>query len=122
LCNAHLIRELKGVFERDPSQRWANSLVRLLVTAKKMTHIAQHNGKTSLSEQALERLNEKYDALLVAAAQLNPKAKPNGKPGRTKQTKTRNLLDRLLTYKMNILRFLFDGTGSVKWDLNKRKK
>jgi transposase len=108
LCNAHLIRELKSVFERDPSQRWANSLVRLLVTAKKMTHIAQHNGKTSLSEQILERLSEKYDALLVIADQLNPKAKPNGKPGRTKQTKTRNLLDRLLTYKMNILRFLFD--------------
>ena len=108
LCNAHLIRELKRVIERDPSQQWANSFIRLLVTAHKMTQIARNNGKTALSEVALARLSEKYDALLAIADQLNPKAMSNGKRGRTKQTKTRNLIDRLLTHKMNILRFIYN--------------
>lgn len=108
LCNAHLIRELKGVSERDSTQRWANSFIRLLVTAHKMTLIARQNGKATLSDVAVARLSEKYDTLLAIADQLNPKAVPNGKRGRTKQTKTRNLIDRLLTYKMSILRFIYN--------------
>lgn len=108
LCNAHLIRELKAVLERDNTQLWAKSLIRLLVTAKNMTHLAAKKGKTTLSEEALCRIQSKYSDLLVVASQLNPKAIPNGKRGRTKQTKTRNLIDRLVTYKMDILRFSYD--------------
>ena len=108
LCNAHLIRELKAVLERDGSQRWANSMIRLLVTAKKMASLAHERSNTSLSEISLERIQAKYDDLLAQASRLNPKAKPNGKRGRTKQTKTRNLIDRLLMYKLDILRFTYD--------------
>lgn len=108
LCNAHLIRELKAVLEREPDQTWAKSLIRLLVTAKNMVQIASGNGKTALSTIALVRIEAKYDLLLANGDQLNPKAKPNGKRGRTKQTKTRNLIDRLVTYKSDILRFCSD--------------
>ncbi|MCA9982550.1 MAG: transposase, partial [Anaerolineales bacterium] len=38
----------------------------------------------------------------------HPKPPPSGKRGRTKQTKTRNLIDRLLQHKQDILRFIFD--------------
>jgi len=108
LCNAHLIRELTSVLDRDETQIWAKSLIRLLVTAKRMVQIACNSGKLTLSKVALSRIDEKYDQLLMQADQLNPKAMPNGKRGRTKQTKTRNLIERLLKYKRDILRFSFD--------------
>ena len=108
LCNAHLIRELNAVLEREPNQTWAKSRMRLLVTAKNMVQIASGNGKTALPKIALVRIEAKYDLLLANADQLNPKAKPNGKRGRTKQTKTRNLIDRLVTYKSDILRVCSD--------------
>lgn len=108
LCNAHLIRELKAVLERDAAQLWAKALIRLLTTANRMVQAAKENGKENLSQAAYDRLMAMYDALMRKADQLNPKAEPNGKRGRTKQTPTRNLIDRLITYKTDILRFVSD--------------
>ena len=108
LCNAHLIRELKAVIERDPTQLWAKGMIRLMVTANRMVQAAKEKGKESLSVEAHDRLMVMYDALLTKADQLNPKAEANGKRGRTKQTKTRNLIDRLIRYKSDILRFISD--------------
>ena len=108
LCNAHLIRELKAVFERDGAQLWAKALIRLLTTANRLVGAARESRKDRLSPAAYDRLMTMYDALWAKADQLNPKATANGKRGRTKQTKTRNLIDRLITYKLDILRFIYD--------------
>lgn len=108
LCNAHLIRELKAVVEREPSQLWAKALIRLMVTANRIVQTAKEKGKETLSRKAHDRLMVMYDALLSKAADLNPKAEANRKRGRTAQTKTRNLIDRLITYKSDILRFISD--------------
>jgi len=108
LCNAHLLRELKAVVERDTSQLWAKALIRLLTTANRMVKTAKEKGKTAFSHVVQDKLLEMYSALLQRADQQNPRAPTDGRKGRTKQTKTRNLIDRLLAYKMDILRFIYD--------------
>lgn len=108
LCNAHLLRELKAVLERAPHQLWAKALIRLLQTANRLVKAAKTQSRFSLSKLAKERIVANYDRLLRQAERLNPVATPNGKRGRTKQTKTRNLINRLLLYKEDILRFTYD--------------
>ncbi|MEM9778008.1 MAG: IS66 family transposase [Chloroflexota bacterium] len=108
LCNAHIIRELRAVLERDSSQLWGKSLIRLLVTAKKMVALASQNGKSALSPVALKAIHTKYKTLLDQASRLNPKAKSSGKKGRVKQTKTRNLIDRMAKHQADILRYVAD--------------
>jgi len=108
LCNAHLLRELKAVIEREPHQLWAKAVVRLLQTANRLVKAAKAQDKWSLSAPAQKRIVTIYDRLLRQADTLNPLAAPNGRRGRTKQTKTRNLVSRLLQYKQDILRFTYD--------------
>lgn len=108
LCNAHLLRDLQAVVDRDDSQSWAQRLSQLLVMSHRLVQHVQEQGETTLPQPVLMRIEALYDHIVARAHALNPKPPPSGKPGRTKQTKTRNLLDRLLTYKPDIWRFIFD--------------
>ena len=108
LCNAHLLRDLQAVVDRDDGQGWATRLSRLLVTSHRLVQRAQQQEEATLPQPILRRIETLYDQLVARAHALHPKPPPSGKRGRTKQTKTRNLVDRLLTYKQDILRFIFD--------------
>lgn len=108
LCNAHLLRDLQAVLEREETQSWAKRLSQLLVLSHRLKQRAQAEGETVLPEATLMRLEQLYDDIVARAHALHPKPPPSTKRGRTKQTKTRNLIDRLLTYKLDILRFIFD--------------
>lgn len=108
LCNAHLLRDLQGVVDRDDSQLWARRLSQFLVISYRLVQKAQQQGETALPESLLIRLEALYDNIVARAHALNPKPPPSSKRGRTKQTKTRNLIDRLLHYKQDILCFIFD--------------
>lgn len=108
LCNAHLLRDLQGVLDDDPTQRWAKQLQHYLITAKRMVDKAHSRNATALPTEVLRRLESLYDQVVARAAAINPKPPPSGKPGPTAQSKTRNLIDRLLNYKEAILRFIFD--------------
>lgn len=105
LCNAHIIRELEFAIERDAQGFWAKPMLELLLTIKK-----QVEGRT---DQVADfrwqtRHRRKYEALLELGLAHNPPAlRPGGQVrGRTKQSKTYNLLTRLKERQDDVLRFM----------------
>lgn len=105
LCNAHHLRELTYVFEQM-GQAWAQQLIALLVTARH--EVAGATGPLSADRRTDFRTA--YLAILEAGDALNPRAPPSGKRGRTKQSKARNLLDRLRDQAPEVWRFMDDPT------------
>ena len=101
LCNAHIIRELRAVIEDDKSP-WASEMLEFLFLLYNRTE----KGLSSLSNKAY--YEKKYEAICQKGNKYETKATANGKQGIPKQTKARNLLDRMILYKKEILRFAFE--------------
>jgi len=103
LCNAHHLRELELAWEQD-NQQWAKSMQELLLEMNKAVDLK--GGKVSLIKAALFR--KKYDEILTDAQQECPLPDPpkEKKRGRIKKGKSRNLLERLVEFKDETLRFL----------------
>ena len=69
--------------------------------------------KGALDAEAISDFAKRYDRIVelgfLEDAKCNPSAEqPSGKRGRTKQSKPKNLLDRLRDHKLDILTFLCD--------------
>lgn len=112
LCNAHHLRELTFLHDRH-GQRWAEELQALLREMHRAVETARSEGRTALDPQTLRSLHERYDRLLEAGERAHPppsdpREESEGKRGRKKQTKARNLLDRLKRYRTETLAFLHD--------------
>jgi transposase len=107
LCNAHLLRELTGLYE-DTGQPWAQKLIQLLLNMKAAVETAQAAGQTALPARQRAGFEAAYTRFLNEGLLANPPPKPTGQRGRTKQTPARNLLDRLVTHRGAILAFLHD--------------
>lgn len=103
LCNAHHLRELTFVFE-EMGQAWANRLIDLLVGA--LDEIKAIGGPLPMERMAHYR--SQYAEILAEGDDANPRAPPTGKRGKAKQSKARNLLDRLHLYADDIWRFATD--------------
>ncbi len=104
LCNAHHIRELTRAWEQD-GQQWAQNLQRLL---EKINRNVNDAGGF-LSRRDSEIYRQKYRSILKEAEKESPppdERKRNGKRGRLKRTKARNLLERLQNYEDDVLRFM----------------
>jgi transposase len=104
LCNAHHKRELIYAEEQD-NQEWAKKMKELLAEINKAVDKA--GGKLSKSES--ERYRKKYRKILRAAEIEcpEPKRKKNkNKRGRPKKSKSRNLLERLIKFEDDVLRFM----------------
>jgi transposase len=109
-CNAHLKRELLGVWETC-GQSWARELAELLVDA----HIARQRQPLDACQQ--QAVAEAFDALLCQGFALNPlPVRQPGQKGRLKRSKAQNLLMRLEKRKDDILLFTRDPT--VPFDNN----
>jgi len=116
LCNAHLVRELVFLIERH-CQEWAEGFLELLLDMKAKVERAKELGQTALSRQQLTIFEQCYDFVIAWGECENPPPvrAPNER-GRLKQSKTRNLLDRLITHKDKVLAFVYDFT--VPFDNN----
>jgi len=102
LCNAHHIRELTRAYEQD-KQAWAGDMLNLLVKLNKVTE--KHGG--SLHGSVKSYWKKKYFFILKKGNKEAPLVKRvDGQSGRVKQSKSRNLLDRLKEYADDALRFL----------------
>ena len=114
LCNAHHLRELAFLLEHS-QLGWAGEMARLLVVMKKCVDRAQGRQQLQLYPKLQHLLWQHYDVLIERGLQqevcrqaAEPEAIGPKKRGRTKQSKAKNLLDRLKTYKTETLRFMTD--------------
>ena len=106
LCNAHHLRELTRAHEQD-EQEWAGKMKTLL----EEFNIAVNNAGGSLDKAVANNNRKRYRELLEEAELECPppdESKRNGKRGRLKRSKARNLLERFINYEDDVLRFMTD--------------
>jgi transposase len=104
LCNAHHLRELERAWEQD-QQQWAKSMKTLLLDIAKA--VADAGGRLAPDES--RRWRRRYRRLLEKADVECPppdESQRNGKRGRLKRSKARNLLERLRNFEQDVLRFM----------------
>ena len=114
LCNAHLLRELRGLAEHH-GQTWAGELR----TALQSVYHQQKAG--TLTPEGKAAFRARFDALVAAGLTANPAAEPVPKQrGRVKQTPGRNLALRCVQHRTAMLRFLEDER--VPFDNNQAER
>ena len=104
LCNAHHLRELERAWEQD-KQEWARDMRDLLLQINQA--VDDSEGQLETAESLKYR--QKYRNLLDKAQIECPppdESKKTNKRRRTKRSKARNLLERLMNYEMETLRFM----------------
>lgn len=103
LCAAHLIRELTAVAEQQPTAQWPVQARSALADLAALATAANEQGLPAIPpDQAAEPLRLLRHAVLVGLSE-HPRA-----AGR-KQSKARNLLERLRDRQADILRFTTDS-------------
>lgn len=107
LCNAHLLRELIGLYEQT-QQTWTPRLLALLLTLKRAKETAQARGEPALPPALLQRFLGVYDQIVARGLKLNPPPEPTNRKGRPNKSDARNLLERLDKHKQAVLLFAFD--------------
>lgn len=109
LCNAHHLRELTYL-EEELNQKWAAEMKRLLLEIKQSVEEAVEKGAKSLEGEKIESFEGRYEKILKKGYRVESR-KPSlatGKRGPKKQSKAKNLLDRLSRYRKETLRFMYD--------------
>ena len=98
LCNAHHLRELIFIVE-EFKQKWAQDLLNLLVKMNQAVNLAKSNGMEFLDAAEIAAFEVNYGQILERGLTANPVVPPpeDGpkRKGRTKQSKAKNLVDRL---------------------------
>jgi len=108
LCNAHHLRELERAWEQD-KQTWAKDVSNLLLQIN--SDVDDAGGELTTADSMQYR--QKYRDLLTEAEKECPPPdktqREKGKRGRLKRSKARNLLERLINFEKETLRFMDDG-------------
>ena len=100
VCGAHLLRELNALIENG--SKWACQFHAFLLDLYRQTE----QGKSSLPSEKHKKTLFKYKKLLQLADQEEPPPIRHQR-GKQKQTKGRNLFDRLLKHQAAVLAFAF---------------
>lgn len=100
LCNSHHLRELKFITETEKFD-WSGEIADLLMLIKDKVENELFIGHSYLSEDVLKHYSNKYLEILSQGLTNYPEKKG-------KQTKGKNLLDRLIKYKDSVLAFMYN--------------
>jgi transposase len=119
LCNAHLLRELLGLFEEKP-QTWTQRMSALLRSLKRAKQKAQSEGKRALDADVLWHYRLVYQRIVARGLRQNPEPLRCNKAGYPFQGPFRNLLLRLQKQEEAVLRFALDF--SVPFDNNQAER
>lgn len=106
LCNAHHLRELERAWEQD-QQPWAKAMKNLLCDIR----TAVEEAGDRLPPEPARQWRQRYRTLLEKAEIECPppdESQRQGKRGRLKRSKARNLLERLINFEQDVLRFMED--------------
>jgi transposase len=121
LCNAHHLRELTGILEQN-QQEWPKDMIDLLIEIKKA--VEEKKAVANQLDPAQARsFEERYDQIIEKGLAENPSPISRGQPGkrgRKKQSKAKNLLDRLNTHRREALAFMYDF--NVPFDNNQAER
>jgi transposase len=107
LCNQHHLRELKALIEHD-KEEWATRMSRFLRLALRYRH---WYGKRQIPEHRLNQLDRIYERIVNDGLIFHQSLPPlpfQKKRGKKKQRTGHNLLLRLINYKQDVLRFLYN--------------
>ena len=102
LCNAHHEREINGVIENE-GHAWARRMQNLI----ERIYVAVNEAGGVLSANTQTALRKEYRRILAQGEKECPSSQAiPGRRGRVKQTKARNLLERLRDFEDETLRFI----------------
>ena len=119
LCNAHLLRELLGLFE-TLQQTWPQRMSTLLRSLKRAKEFAQSQGKSALDPVLLLRYQTVYRQIVLRGLAQNPAPTRTGQRGRPANGVCRSLLLRLEKREDAVLRFALDF--AVPFDNNQAER
>ena len=121
VCCAHLLRELTGIAENHPEQKWASAFIDLLTEMKKVKDKAVEAGKETLSYYHYHKFDKRYDELIKQAREENPlPVTTEKKRERKKKGKILALVERLDNYKASVC--LFIHNFMVPFDNNQAER
>lgn len=106
LCNVHHLRELTFIQEHYQC-KWAFKMEKLLLRIKEKVDLAFAQTGQGLSTQELQRLRKRYMNILYKGKEETPLLY-DGKKKQVKQTKARNLLERLRRFNGSVLAFMYN--------------
>ena len=115
VCNFHVTRELKALFEID-DEEWAGEMRTILLDGLKLTHKARKQGKKAVDKKNIIAIEERFYVCLKKAIAfhegLPPFVPPGARkgPGRKKRRIGHNLCLRLQKLADCVLLFLHDLT------------
>lgn len=119
LCNAHLLRECKGISEHD-GHEWSERMAELLQESWQLAQ-ASRQDNTPIPQEVIRAICDHYDGILEEGktewATLRPKS---GSRGKKAKSKAANLGERLILHKQVILRFLWDAR--IPFDNNQAER
>lgn len=107
LCGAHLLRELIAL-EEETRSPWTTAMILLLWEMKQTVDEVRASGASALTPEVLHEFETRYRRILAHGAAAHPPAPRTGRRGRTKQSPSRNLLDRLDQCASAVMAFVHD--------------
>lgn len=117
LCNAHHLRDLQGVIDRNKHE-WAVEMKAFLSWSKGVVDAAKENGLTELNKREIEQMTIIYKGIIDRGYEEIPPLpeRVKGVRGKLKKGKARNLLDRFKDRPDEVLGFIYDF--SIPFDNN----
>lgn len=108
VCNAHILRDLKGISENF-GQNWSDAMQDLLLEIHNEVKEASRSAH-SLSQVEIEECQRRFDGIIELGMAENPySTEPVPKKrGKKKNSRPQNLIERCQKYRTEILRFMTD--------------
>jgi len=107
LCNAHHLRELERAWEQD-GQQWAQQTRALLLEINQAVDTAGGRLNTPRAEDFRKRYRQLLHDAQTQCPPPEESQRKKGQRGRLKRSKSRNLLERLIRYEDDVLRFMVE--------------
>ena len=105
-CNAHNLRNLKGVYE-NYKYKWAEDIASLLIEIKRRVDALKSEGQIEMNPEEINKYDATYKDI-IAEGKLECPVPLDEKTGKPKKNAGHRLLARLEKYDIETLSFMYD--------------